>query len=51
MGLVGVVSAWSQCVWSLDLAGVISRWAIGCGQWVWPVGVVSGWWIIIHFTS
>ena len=48
MGLVGVVSAWSQWVWSLDLVGVISRW----GHWMWSVGVVSGCgqWVVDNYT-
>ena len=29
-------------MWSLDLVGVSVGGAIGCGQWLWPVGVVSG---------
>ena len=48
MGLVGVVSAWSQWVWSLDLVGVISRW----GHWMGSVGVVSecDQWVVDNYT-
>ena len=28
-------------MWSVGLMGVFSVW----GQWVWSLGVVSGWWI------